>query len=51
MAGLYSVPSLGSYFLAFGETTDPTILVSDKLKNDPVAMKIIAEMEAQKERL
>jgi hypothetical protein len=50
MAGLYSVPSLGSYFLAFGETTDPTILVSDKLKNDPVAMKIIAEMEAQKER-
>lgn len=36
---------------AFAESEPtPTILVSDKLKNDPVAMKIIAEMEAQKLR-
>ena len=34
---------------AFAESeSTPTILVSDKLKNDPFAMKIIAEMEAQK---
>ena len=51
LAGLFSVPSINSSFLAFGETnSSPAILVSDKLKNDPVAMKIIAEMEAQKLR-
>ena len=37
--------------LAFAEPiTASTILVSDKLKNNPMAMKIIAEMEAQKLR-
>ena len=51
LAGLFSVPSINSSFVAFGDTnSSPTVLVSDKLKNDPVAMKIIAEMEAQKLR-
>jgi 3-methyladenine DNA glycosylase AlkC len=37
--------------LAFAESnTESAILVSDKLKNNPMAMKIIAEMEAQKLR-
>ena len=37
--------------LAFAESDSaPTILVSDKLKSNPLAMKIIAEMEAQKLR-
>ena len=36
---------------AFAEVdSTPTILVSEKLKNNPLAMKIIAEMEAQKIR-
>jgi len=45
---IVSLPSNGQ--LAFAETETTTILVSDKLKNDPFAMKIIAEMEAQKLR-
>jgi len=49
-AGLLSVHGLNSQ-LVFAETdSKPTVLVSDKLKNDPIAMKIIAEMEAQKLR-
>lgn len=43
---IVSLPSNGQP--AFAETETTTILVSDKLKNDPFAMKIIAEMEAQK---
>jgi len=51
ISGLLSVPSLNNGHLAFAETiSESTILVSDKLKNDPLAMKIIAEMEAQKLR-
>ena len=51
LAGLYSVPSINSSFFVFGETnSNSKVLVSDKLKNDPIAMKIIAEMEAQKLR-
>ena len=35
--------------LAFAESDSaPTILVSDKLKSNPLAMKIIAEMEGTK---
>ena len=45
---IVSLPSNGQS--AFAETETTTILVSDKLKNDPFAMKIIAEMEAQKLR-
>lgn len=50
ISGLISVSTLNTNNFAFAETTEPTILVSDKLKNDPLAMKIIAEMEAQKLR-
>ena len=44
-----SVTENGQKAFAEVETT-PTILVSEKLKNNPFAMKIIAEMEAQKLR-
>ena len=50
VSGLISLSMLNSDNNAFAETKEPTILVSDKLKNDPLAMKIIAEMEAQKLR-
>jgi len=51
ISSLLSVPGLNNTHLAFAETnSEPTILVSDKLKSDPLAMKIIAEMESQKLR-
>jgi hypothetical protein len=46
---IISVTNIGQTAFAESDTT-PTILVSDKLKNNPFAMKIIAEMEAQKLR-
>ena len=47
--GMLSVAILDAQQIAFAESdSKPTVLVSDKLKNDPLAMKIIAEMEAQK---
>jgi len=48
VAGLIIVSGTSDWNDAFAESDSSTILVSDKLKNDPVAMKIIAEMEAQK---
>ena len=51
ISGILSVTILDVQQTAFAETdSNPTVLVSDKLKNDPIAMKIIAEMEAQKLR-
>jgi len=51
ISGMLSVTILDVQQIAFAETdSNPTVLVSDKLKNDPLAMKIIAEMEAQKLR-
>jgi hypothetical protein len=49
VAGMIIVSGTTDWNEAFAESP-PTILVSDKLKNDPFAMKIIAEMEAQKQR-
>ncbi len=48
VAGLLVIPAANSELMAFAESGAPDILVSDKLKKDPFAMKIIAEMEAQK---
>ena len=51
ISGMLSVPMLDNHQIAYAESNSkPTVLVSDKIKNDPVAMKIIAEMEAQKLR-
>jgi len=51
ISGMLSVPMLDMQQIAFAESNSkPTVLVSDKLKNDPLAMRIIAEMEAQKLR-
>jgi len=51
VSGMLSVVILDTQQIAFAESdSKPTVLVSDKLKNDPLAMKIIAEMEAQKLR-
>ena len=51
ISGMLSITILDVQQIAFAETdSNPTVLVSDKLKNDPLAMKIIAEMEAQKLR-
>jgi hypothetical protein len=51
VAGLLIMPTSNDGQIAFAESDDkPTILVSDKLKKNPLAMKIIAEMEAQKLR-
>lgn len=51
LSGMLSIPMLDNPQIAFAESnSNPTVLVSDKLKNDPLAMKIIAEMEAQKLR-
>jgi hypothetical protein len=46
---IFTIPNNGEMAFAESEITS-VILVSDKLKNDPFAMKIIAEMEAQKLR-
>ncbi len=48
VAGLIITSATNSDLLAFAESEEPTILVSEKLKKDPFAMKIISEMEAQK---
>jgi len=51
VAGMIIISSTNIDQLAFAESnTESKILVSDKLKNNPMAMKIIAEMEAQKLR-
>lgn len=51
IAGILILPTLSDEHLAFAESNDDsTIKVSDKLKNNPLAMQIIAEMEAQKQR-
>ncbi len=51
VAGMLVLSFTGSEQKAFAENeSQPKILVSDKLKNNPLAMKIIAEMEAQKLR-
>ena len=45
--------TLSSYHennFAFAQTDESEILVSDKLKQNPMAMRIIAEMEAQKQK-
>ncbi len=51
IAGLLIVPATNGEPLAFAESSsDSTLKVSDNLKNNPLAMQIIAEMEAQKLR-
>ena len=51
VTGLLIMPVTNSGQDAFAESDiEPTILVSDQLKKNPFAMKIIAEMEAQKLR-
>lgn len=51
VAGLLILPATNSGQTAFADSNEePTILVSDTLKKNPLAMKIIAEMEAQKLR-
>ncbi|MDH3677496.1 MAG: hypothetical protein OEQ12_04255 [Nitrosopumilus sp.] len=51
MGGLIIISSLFNGQPAVAESGEtPEILVSDKLKKNPLAMKIIAEMEAQKLR-
>jgi len=51
VAGMIIISSTHIDQLAFAESnTESAILVSDKLKKNPMAMKIIAEMEAQKLR-
>ena len=51
VTGLLIMPATNSGQDAFAESDiEPTILVSDQLKKNPFAMKIIAEMEAQKLR-
>jgi len=51
VAGMIIISSTNIDQLAFAESnSEPAILVSDKLKKNPMAMKIIAEMEAQKLR-
>jgi hypothetical protein len=47
IAGLIIMPS-NTEQIAFAEFDESTIKVSDKLKKNPLALKIIAEMEAQK---
>jgi len=49
VTGMIIISGTSNWNEAFAES-ESTILVSDKLKNDPFAMKIIAEMEAQKQR-
>ncbi len=51
VAGLLIIPATNGGQEAFAESDEvSTILVSDTLKKNPLAMKIIAEMEAQKLR-
>jgi hypothetical protein len=51
IAVLLLVPATNTGQMAFAESNDkPKVLVADHLKNDPLAMKIITEMEAQKLR-
>jgi len=51
VAGLLILPATNSGQTAFADSNEePTILVSDTLKKNPLAMKIIAEMEEQKLR-
>jgi len=51
VVGFLLIPATNSELIAFAESdNEQTILVSEKLKKDPFAMKIIAEMEAQKQR-
>lgn len=51
IAGLLIVPATNGEQLAFAESdSGSTLKVSDKLKKNPLAMQIIAEMEAQKLR-
>lgn len=51
VAGVMIISIINNDQIALAESdSTPTILVSEKLKNDPFAMKIIAEMEAQKLR-
>ena len=49
IVALLLIPIANSNQMAFAEEK-PKILVADHLKNNPLAMKIIAEMEAQKLR-
>lgn len=53
IAILLIVPGTSTENLAFADSNSdikPVILVADHLKNNPIAMKIITEMEAQKLR-
>ena len=51
IAGILILPTISDEHLAFAESNDDsTIKVSEKLKNNPLAMQIIAEMEAQKQK-
>lgn len=51
IAGLLIMPATNGEQLAFAESdSESTLKVSDKLKKNPLAMQIIAEMEAQKLR-
>lgn len=51
IAGLLIMPTTNGEQLAFAESdSESTLKVSDKLKKNPLAMQIIAEMEAQKLR-
>ena len=48
IAGMLIVPTISDEQLAFADSNNDSIKVSDKLKDNPLAMQIIAEMEAQK---
>ena len=53
IAGLFVVPITSTEHMAFAESDTnsmPVIKVADHLKNNPLALKIITEMEAQKLR-
>ncbi len=53
IAGLFVVPITSTEHMAFAESDTnsmPVIKVADHLKNNPLAIKIITEMEAQKLR-
>ncbi len=53
IVGLFAVPITSTEHMAFAESDTnsmPVIKVADHLKNNPLAIKIITEMEAQKLR-
>lgn len=51
VAGLLLVPITNSDQIAYAASdNEPTVLVSENLKKNPLALKIIAEMEAQKQK-